>query len=153
MWNYFITLFFIYLGLAVGYLISHFSKEELKPGKKYFIFLKAALFGLILMTFFVDIGLNMMIVFPIVLILFTAIFFWLKKFDKIIHNELFFSVLLAIILAETFSKYVSILTFMFYIVSASLDYEKGLLKILKNRIFFLIIGIILKIQYVLLLFQ
>ena len=33
------------LGLLLGYAISHFSKTELKKGKKYFVFLQAALFG------------------------------------------------------------------------------------------------------------
>ena len=142
MLNYFATLFVVFLGLPVGYLISYLAKEELKPGKKYFILFKSVLFSLILMSFFSYINLSFYIIIPLTFFIFVGIFFWLKKYNTI-YNEIFFSCILAIIYAESFSPIISVLLFSFFIVSSALDYKKGILSILLTRILFLIIGFIL----------
>lgn len=141
MLNYFITLFVIFLGLPVGYLISYLAKEELKSGKKYFILFKSIVFALILMSFFSYINLSFYIVIPLTFLIFVGIFFWLKKYNTI-YNEIFFSCILAIIFAESFSSIISILIFSFFIVSSAIDYKKGIFPILLTRILFIIIGII-----------
>lgn len=46
--NYSLIALITVLGLAAGAVIGHFAKEELKPGKKYFIFLQKALFTAII---------------------------------------------------------------------------------------------------------
>lgn len=141
MLNYFITLLVVFLGLATGYLISHLAKEELKDGEKYFILFKSMLFALILMSFFSYINLSFYIIIPLTFLIFAGIFFWLKKYNTR-YNEIFFSCILAIIYAESFSSIISVLIFSFFIVSSSLDYKKGIVPIFLTRILFLIIGVL-----------
>lgn len=42
--NYSLISLIAVLGLALGAVIGHFAKEEMKPGKKYFLLLQKALF-------------------------------------------------------------------------------------------------------------
>lgn len=142
MFNYFITLIVVYLGLPIGYLISYFAKEELKDGKKYFIFFKAILFSLIMFLFLMHINLLVYINVPLSLLLFFGSYFVFKNYN-IIYNEIFSSCLMSIIFAEIFLLIPILLIFSFFIVSSALDYEKGLFKISKTRILFLVIGFFL----------
>jgi hypothetical protein len=140
--NYFITLVFVYLGLIVGYVISGFSKEELEPGKKYFLFLKSVLFALVLFIFFIHIKLSLYVAVPLLIAILAGTYLWVKKYNTN-YNEIFFSCLMGITFGEIFSPLASLIIFCFFVVSSSLDYKEGLFAILKKRVLFLIIGLIL----------
>lgn len=43
--NYFLASILVFLGLFVGVIVAFIAKEELKPGKYYFIFLQRAFFS------------------------------------------------------------------------------------------------------------
>ena len=76
--NYIVLLIIVFLGLFIGLLISYMTKEELKPGNKYFEILRHALFIAIIVIFFVK--------YPsIPLILITAVLIIILSFSK--HRE------------------------------------------------------------------
>ena len=81
--NYLLTLFIVYLGIGVGLIISYFTKEELNPGKKYFVFLKAILIGLILLFFFIHIGIVFYLSLIVSTLIFIGVIYWLNKLEII----------------------------------------------------------------------
>ncbi|MBT3720642.1 hypothetical protein HN789_01855 [archaeon] len=141
--NYLLTLFIVYLGIGVGLIISYFTKEELNPGKKYFVFLKAILIGLILLFFFIHIGIVFYLSLIVSTLIFIGVIYWLNKLE-IIYTEIFFSCLFAILFAESFSLIISTLIFGFFLVSATLDFSKKIHYVFISRILFLIIGILIR---------
>ena len=73
-----------YFGLFVGFFLALIAKEEIKPGKKYFVFLKEFLLLLIFIFLIVFIKLNYLLV---LLILVFIIIIALKKHHKKLLNE------------------------------------------------------------------
>ena len=86
--TYLILLVLVFLGLFLGLLIGYVTKEELKPGKKYFNILRHVLFIAILIVFFVK---NPSIIFFIFIAALIIIF----SFSK--HREALYSYALAVI--------------------------------------------------------
>ena len=50
--NYFLVSFLAYSGLFIGMSLAFIAKEEIKPGRKYFVFLKKILLSLIIVFLF-----------------------------------------------------------------------------------------------------
>ncbi|MBW2990185.1 hypothetical protein KY348_00600 [Candidatus Woesearchaeota archaeon] len=69
--TYLILLVLVFLGLFLGLLIGYATKEELKPGKRYFDILKHGLFIAILIVFFVK---NWSVLFVVVIAALIIIF-------------------------------------------------------------------------------
>jgi hypothetical protein len=100
------------VGLLLGYIISHFSKSELKKGRKYFVVLQAILFGVIVAV----------AMWPETMI--GAVIAGLVGFllTLRISNPV---ILMAVIgIATHYSSYVNALAFIYAIPSASKEYPK-----------------------------
>ncbi|NTV24446.1 MAG: hypothetical protein HGA85_08860 [Nanoarchaeota archaeon] len=54
--RYLLLVLLTYLGLAAGTVISNYSKEELKPGRRYFLPLLSILLGLAALFYLVEIS-------------------------------------------------------------------------------------------------
>ncbi len=70
--TYLLLLLIVFLGLFVGLLIGYMAKEELKPGLKYFNWLRHIIFIAILILFFVkNPSLLFLLVVAVLIILFS----------------------------------------------------------------------------------
>jgi len=56
--NYSLTAIIAYLGLFIGFILAIIAKEEIKPGKKYFLFLQKIILLLIFVFLLIFIKLN-----------------------------------------------------------------------------------------------
>lgn len=88
-----------FVGLYAGLVIGLLAKEELKVGKKYFVFLQKILF--LLMLFFLFFELGWLWIAVLFVVVFVVLFIFLKKdFHRLIYIALgaflFFSVSLTI---------------------------------------------------------
>jgi hypothetical protein len=114
-----------YLGLFFGLMISQFSKEELRQGKKYFFMLKSFIFFIILSLFLNHLTLSFSISIPISLIL--AVFLYLcEKRISMINPEIFYYSFFSVVLYETIniSPVYAVLIFTYGIPSASVQFEE-----------------------------
>jgi len=59
--NYFLASVIAYLGLLVGTILIRMAPEEQKPGKKYFTLIKKIILFLIIVSFFVYLKTNLLI--------------------------------------------------------------------------------------------
>ena len=75
--NYFLAAIVAYLGLLLGIILIKIAPEEQKPGKKYFIFLKKAIFLLVLIFYLFFYNFNP--AFSLILLVFTLILMLNKK--------------------------------------------------------------------------
>lgn len=110
MMKYFLLLLISYLGLAIGTIISHMAKEELKTGKKFFRLGKSLVFT-ITIYFFLQMHIHMLLAILIALISFVIAIIWTKK----IKNELIFYAFYSLILFETVTtSYASLITLLIF---------------------------------------
>ena len=72
--QYIFTSIIVFLGLVFGFIISHFAKEELKPGKKYFILLQRLLALAIFVFFMYSFHVRIYIIIIALFILSTLIY-------------------------------------------------------------------------------
>ena len=75
--NYFLASVVAYLGLLLGIILIKIAPEEQKPGKKYFIFLKKAIFLLVLIFYLFFYNFNPAL--SLILLVFTLILMLNKK--------------------------------------------------------------------------
>ena len=70
--NLFLISLTVYLGLLLGIILSYMAKEELKPGKKWFLLLHNIVLAFILFFFleFLDINVYLTLLLPLVLVVF-----------------------------------------------------------------------------------
>jgi len=70
--NYFLISLIVYLGLAAGMIISYMAKEELKPGKRYFILAHNVVLAFILffMLEFLKANIYLTLFLPLILTIF-----------------------------------------------------------------------------------
>ncbi len=141
-----LVLVVIYLGLLAGYIISKFTKQELKNNKKNLVLSKSIFFGLIFWLFLLDSGFNHLAAAPFSVMIFFITWIWLYRFNSV-YVEMFISALLGGIFAVSFHPSLSIMIFGFFLVSASLDYKKKYYFVFGPRIFFLVIGILARTLY------
>ncbi len=115
--NYSLTAIVAYLGLLVGYVLSLIAKEELKSGKKYFIFLQKALLSLIFI-FLLVMGFSYIAVLLLLACIVNYVMknYLKKKFDDIIYTYIILSIIF----------YLSSKTLNLFTIEASLIFLYGL---------------------------
>lgn len=141
-----------YLGLLAGTIISHFTKEELKDGLKYFLMLKFSVFAIISFVFFfhiIDSALISLFVTSIV----TAIMMYVGKSLKNINPELFSYSFFSVCIYETRDStfLIAALIFIYGIaVSSSISarieeagFFQKLSLALTNNIIYIVMGMLL----------
>jgi len=80
--NYFLISLIVYLGLAAGIIISYMAKEELKPGKRYFILAHNIILAFILFFILEFLNTNIYLVLFLPLIFTTFLFNYTNTYQK-----------------------------------------------------------------------
>jgi hypothetical protein len=138
-----------YLGLFFGLVISHFSKEELKDGKKYFFILKSFIFFIILSLFLNHLTLSFFISIPVSLAL-TVFLYLCEKKISMINPEIFYYSFFSVVFYETIniSPVYAMLIFIYGIPSASIQFEetsflKNTWRIISGNVIYLVLSLCL----------
>ena len=146
--NYVLLFIITYLGLFAGTIISYFTKEELKPGKKYFAYARPVLFSIIFFAYLNFISLNLTISTIFSIIAGIVYYMWGIKSNNY-YSDLFAYSLFGIILFETNITLIASLIFIFGLFTASIYYKQkdklleNLSNIMKRNIVFFIVGILI----------
>lgn len=145
--NYSLAAIITYLGLFTGFILAITAKEELKPGKKYFIFLQKVILLLIFIFLLIFVDLNYVLV--LLILIFILIQILRRKKD---FNELPYTYIILAIIFYLSSKKLNLfiiessLIFLYGIPTGTLLTKKSkkeaIINILKN-IVFIIVAIIL----------
>lgn len=98
--KYIIILALSYLGLFAGVLVSHFTKEELNDGKKYFRMIKYIAFISVLYLFFDSMGLALPVI-ALCIIFFSVLYYFVEKSLKHINPDMFCYSFFSLALFET----------------------------------------------------
>jgi hypothetical protein len=145
--NYILSALIVSFGIFCGVILGRIAKEELKPGKKYLIFLQYAIIAvmLVLMVYF---RFNVDIVFLFVAALFFVIY--RTRFKKQIMPEIY--VLFALIFSNAVNGFfisVSALIFLYGFPTGSLLYlnKKWIKPVVINFLLFFLISIILYLLF------
>ncbi|MFH2028839.1 MAG: hypothetical protein ABIJ08_06885, partial [Nanoarchaeota archaeon] len=141
-----LTAFVSYLGLVVGLIIMHASKEEQKQGKKYFVLVQRVCIMAICSLLFIYLEFSLL-VFGIVLLMIVLLF--IKK----IVQSYFYYPLLGLVFYFSLNTpklllMVSVLIFIYGMATSSIliDFKKkNYLEIILRHVSFLIIILILNI--------
>lgn len=146
--SYFLVLLTCFIGLFAGVLISFLAKEELKDGKKYFIFSKRIFFVLIIffLIYFLKI---ILIVNLLVALILIFVLFKFKIKEYITYNLLGIIFYISYLNTDLFKINASLI-FVYSIFIGSLFIEENIkqnkLKLIKNLFlnyaWFLVIGVV-----------
>jgi len=147
--NYSLTALVLYIGLFMGFILVLMAKEEIKPGKKYFLFLQKAILSLIFILLVVFLGLNYIV---ILLLLACIIIYITKNYLKKEFNDVIYTYILLSVIFYLSSKNLNLfiiessLIFLYGLPTGTLlttkDKKQTAMNILKN-IPFILIAIIL----------
>lgn len=150
--KYISLLIISYLGLAIGVIISHIVKEELKPGKRYFLLLRPIIFAVVFIHFMIYLKINLVISTIISIIPGLVMYFWDWRI-KFVNSDMLFYAFFSVILFETrLSRYapiISILIFIFGLLTSAIRFNKelsvffNLRKTLGENIVYMILGLLL----------
>ncbi len=91
--NYFLAAIVSYLGLFIGFILAIVAKEELKQGKKYFIFLKKMILLLIFIFLLLFIELN----YILILLILAFIIIYLLKTKKEFNESPYIYIILSVV--------------------------------------------------------
>lgn len=143
---YLLLLIVCYLGLPVGTVISHFTKEELLSGKKYFIFFQLCIFSLAFFMFLFKLTDRFIASIFCSSIALAIGYFWRGNQISI---QFMYS-LFAIALYETHSPVIGALIFFFGIIESSQNFEDtrfihNATSALSKGLIFLFVGVLLMI--------
>lgn len=69
-----------FLGLLVGYLLTYLAKEEIKPGKKYFVMLERAILIVLALVLLSQVWTEKTFILPLVIGLITGYFLRIRYF-------------------------------------------------------------------------
>jgi len=126
----------VYLGLAVGTMLSSMAKDELKDGKKYFILLHHIVLAFILFFVLELYNLNAFIILLLPLVLILALFYYKDSYKK---SYLVYPVL-GVAFALSFAQqtmFLIIATLIFFYGFLISSLHKNYIKILtRNLLFF-----------------
>lgn len=114
--NYSLSALVVYLSLVVGFILAIIAKEELKAGKKYFLFLQKIILLLIFIFLLIYIDLNYVLVLLILAFIAVHLLKTKKESDKLPY--------LYIILAVIF--YLSSKNRNLFVIESSLMFLYGL---------------------------
>ena len=156
--TYFLLVLISYLGLAVGVIISHFAKEEIKPGQKYFRVAKHVLFGTIFFLFGIHLGIHEVFVLALVIVTSILSYVWDTKIHFVNTNWFYYSFFAVIMYETRLSELVMViatLIFIFGLVSASIKMSKlldssiysNIKKMLLDNSLFILLSIALVIAF------
>ena len=124
--NYVPVLLIGYLGLLAGCIISNYTKEELLPGKKYFIFIKSIIFSAVIFFFLLYLGQLLYVASILSLVVLGMAYLWATRFS---YFDLFsYSIFpLALYEMQNYLPHAAILIFLYGIAAASVStrIEKG----------------------------
>lgn len=145
--NYSLAAIISYLGLFAGFILASMAKEELKAGKKYFIFLQKIILLLIFIFLLIYIDLNYIMV---LLILFFIAIYTLKRKKE--FNELPYIYIVLSIIFYLSSKNLDLfviessLIFLYGLPTGSLMTKKSkkeaVINILKNAGFVVVVVVL-----------
>lgn len=127
-----------YLGLFSGVVISHFTKEEMATGKKYFLIGKAALFSVVLYFFLSHLALGWMLSLPASVFAGIIIYLWDRRI-KYFNTDMVYYGFFSVAFYETKGvPLISVPIFLFGIFASSYKAEQqkemGFLKIAKKQL-------------------
>lgn len=80
--SYFLISLIVYLGLGVGIVLSFMAKEELKPGKKYFILIHNIILAFILFFILEFLKINVFLTLLLPLVISVLLFYFKLEFYK-----------------------------------------------------------------------
>ena len=144
--NYFLISLIVYLGLVIGIVLAFMAKEELKPGKRWFLLLHNIILAFILFFIleFLNVNVYLILLLPLALIVF------LFKYSELYRKSWVIYILLGIIFylsSKNINQLLIISTLMLFygfLVSALQFQKKDYLRILYiNLGFFVCILLIL----------
>lgn len=124
LFQFFLIVFVAYLGIFVGTVMSRFAKEEISPGKKYFLIAKSISISLIFLYFFYLLNIELVIIIISSIIFFAIVHTLNRKFKSIYTNLIEFS-LISIMFNESlkFNYILSVIVFFYLILFASTEYD------------------------------
>jgi len=149
--NYSLIALVSYLGLFVGLILAIIAKEELKSGKKYFLFLQKLLLLLIFIFLLIFIGLNYISVLLIFMFIMISLLKRKKEFNELPYTYIILAVVFYLS-SKKLNPYIieSSLIFLYGIPTGTLLTEKSkkksIINILKN-VGFILITIILYLVF------
>lgn len=114
--NYSLAAIISYMGLFIGFFLAIIAKEELREGKKYFIYLQKIILLLIFVFLLIYLRLNNILT----VIVLIAILIPLLKTEKTLNTSPYIYPILAVIL------YLSSKTLNLFIIESSLIFLYGL---------------------------
>jgi hypothetical protein len=122
--QFLLILLVTYFGMLIGTIISRFTREEINPGKKYFLSVKSFILTFIFSYFFYQLNINIFVILVTSITFFIIVHSLNRKYKSVYTNLIEFS-LMSIMFNETlkFGYIVSILCFFYLIVFASLEYD------------------------------
>ena len=85
--NYFLISLVVYLGLLIGIILSFMAKEELKPGKRWFILVHNVILGFVLffLLLFLDVNYYLTLFLPLLLIVFLFYYSEIYRKSSVIY--------------------------------------------------------------------
>ena len=141
--RYFLLLTISYLGLAAGRVISHFAKEELIPGRRYFIIIRSMVFSAVLLCFLLYLKQILIIVLPVALLLGFFSYLAEQKTDTGFFYYSFFAISLFETSSGSYAPIVAILIFVFGLATASIKTEKTVFRLLLDNIIYILLASLL----------
>ena len=146
--NYSLTNLIVFFGLIIGIILAYIAPEELKDGKKYFIFLQNFLLLLILFFLLYLYKFNLALNILISLALFFLLYFYLnnKKHQKIKYIDYAFLGIIFYLSAKNTSLFLvqSALIFIYGFPAGSLLLKikkKNILKVFLRNVSFVVISL------------
>jgi len=100
--NYFIVSFLVYSGLFIGLILAFIAKEEIKPGRKYFVFLKKMVLSLVIVFLFVLHKLDYIIVLPALAI--VLVYFYKVRVNKGFNEDFLIYLILGAIFYSSYKN-------------------------------------------------
>lgn len=146
MLRYLLLLLTSFLGLHMGTIMAHFTKQEIMPGKRYFLILKPIVFSLVILYFFIYLKLNYYLAAFLTIGFFSLGYLMMKK----VKHDFIFYTIFSIIIFETrdFSYVPGILIFLYGLIASALRFDgfwKTIKKLTIENITYLLFGIIISL--------
>ena len=147
--NYSLVAIISYLGLFIGFFLALIAKEEIKPGKKYFILIKKIMLLLIFVFLIVNTKLNYQIILLFLVFAILQIYRTKKEFNELPYTYIILAIIFYMASKNTTLFVIeSSLIFIYGLPTGSLLTKKSkketIINIIKNITFVIIaIGLFL----------
>lgn len=148
--TYSLTNLIVFLGLGVGIALAYIAPEEMKDGKKYFIWMQNVILSLVLFFLLYFYRFNLMLNLIISLALFFSLFFYLnhKKKQTIRYVDYAFLGIMFYLSAKNTNLFLllSSLMFIYGLPTGSLLInikKKNVFEVILNNVSFVVISLVL----------